>query len=85
MPIISLSQEKYVDDLKYIIRASRKRDKHAATDDYEKSQLRSLLGGISWHAQQVAPHFSSEVGLLLSEINQAKLTLCFGLISCWNR
>ena len=75
---ISLSQEKYVDDLKYInIRASRKRDKHAATDDYEKSQLRSLLGGISWHAQQVAPHFSSEVGLLLSEINHSQVDTLF--------
>ena len=75
---ISLSQEKYVDELKYInIRASRKRDKHAATDDYEKSQLRSLLGGISWHAQQVAPHFSSEVGLLLSEINHSQVDTLF--------
>lgn len=68
----SLSQEKYVEDLKYIpIRASRKRDKHSHTDEYEKTQLRALLGGISWHAQQVAPHFSAEVGLLLSEVNQS--------------
>ena len=75
---ISLSQEKYVDDLKYInVRASRKRDKHAPTDDYEKGQLRSLLGGISWHAQQVAPHFSSEVGLLLSEINHSQVDTLF--------
>ena len=69
---IFLSQEKYVDQLKYInIRAHRRKEKHAETDDYEKSQLRSLLGGISWHAQQVAPHFSAEVGLLLSEINRS--------------
>lgn len=66
---ISLSQEKYVDELKYInIRAHRRKEQHAETDECEKSQLRSLLGGISWHAQQVAPHFSAEVGLLLSEI-----------------
>ena len=30
--------------------------------------MRSVLGAISWHAQQVAPHFSAEVGLLLSEV-----------------
>ena len=42
---VSLSQEKYVDELKYInIRAHRRKEKHAETDDYEKSQLRSLLG-----------------------------------------
>ena len=58
-----LSQKNYV--------ASRKRDKHALTDKLEKSQLRALLGGISWHAQQVAPHFSAGVSLLLSEVNQS--------------
>jgi hypothetical protein len=69
---ISLPHEKYVDELKYInIRAHRRKEQHAETDDCEKSQLRSLLGGISWHAQQVAPHFSAEVGLLLSEIKRS--------------
>ena len=67
-----LSQKKYVEELKHInIRASRKRDKHPLTDELEKSQLRALLGGISWHAQQVAPHFSAGVSLLLSEVNQS--------------
>lgn len=73
---ISLSQEKYVDDLKYInIRAHSRKEKNSETDDYEKSQLRSLLGGISWHAQQVAPHFSAEVGLMLSEINKSTVEI----------
>ena len=68
----SLSQESYVEDLKYInIRAHRKKDKRAATDDHEKGQLRALLGGVSWHAQQVAPHFSAETGLLLSEVTKS--------------
>ena len=36
----ALSQEKYVEELKYIpIRAHRKRDRNAETDDFEKSQL----------------------------------------------
>ena len=70
----SLSQEKYVDELKHInIRAHRRKEKHSPTDDLEKSQLRALLGGVSWHAQQVAPHFSADVGLLLSEVNKSQV------------
>lgn len=69
-----LSQAKYVDDLKYInLRAHRKKDRKAETDNWEKSQLRAPLGGISWHAQQVAPHVSAEVGLLLSEVNRSTI------------
>lgn len=67
-----LSQESYVDDLKYInVRAHRRKEKGAPLDERERSQLRTLLGGLSWHAQQVAPFISAEVRLLLSEVNQA--------------
>jgi len=66
----TLSQEKYAEELQHInVRASRRRDKHAPTDSLEKTQLRALLGGISWHAQQVAPHFAADVSLMLSEVN----------------
>ena len=69
-----LSQEKYVSDLKYInLRAYRKKDRQSSTDDWEKTQLRALLGGVSWHAQQVAPHFSADVGVLLSEVNKSTI------------
>ena len=68
----ALSQERYVEGIKHInIRAHRRKERHAETDDFEKSQLRALLGAISWHAQQVAPHFSAEVGLMLSEVNKS--------------
>lgn len=30
--------------------------------------LRAVLGALSWHAQQVAPHMSAAVGLLLSDV-----------------
>ena len=43
----------------------------------KKSQLRALLGGVSWHAQQVSPHFSAEVSLLLSEINKSTVETVF--------
>ena len=70
----SLSQEKYVSDLKYInLRAYRKKNRHDPTDDWEKTQLRALLGGLSWHAQQVAPHFSADVSLMLSEVNKSTI------------
>ncbi|CAL1156473.1 unnamed protein product, partial [Cladocopium goreaui] len=46
---------------------------YGLVDESEKTQLRALLGGVSWHAQQVAPHFSAEVGLLLSEVNKSTI------------
>jgi len=70
----SLSQPKYVEDLKKInLRAFRKKDRSAPTEESEKTQLRALLGGVSWYAQQVTPNFSAEVGLLLSELNKNTL------------
>eukprot|EP00435_Cladocopium_sp_Y103_P041871 s1760_g11.t1 len=68
----TLSQEKYAEELQHInIRSARRKEKHAPTDAFEKTQLRALLGGISWHAQQVAPHFSADVSLMLSEVNSS--------------
>ena len=68
----SLSQAQYVDELKYInLRAIRRQETESPTDDWEKSQLRTLLGGLRWHAQQVAPHLSADVSLLLSQVNQS--------------
>ena len=64
-----LSQPHYMDKVNEInLNATRKRELHSPTTEYEKGQLRSVLGAISWHAQQVAPHFSAEVGLLLSDV-----------------
>ena len=74
----SLSQKHYVESIPAInIRASRKRERNAATDDLEKTQLRGLLGGISWFSQQVAPHFAADVGLLLSEVNHSTVDTLF--------
>ena len=79
----SLSQESYVDELKHInIRAHRRKEKHASTDQFEKSLLRTLLGGLSWHAQQVAPHISAEVGMLLSEVNHSTVETLYKANKC---
>ena len=65
-----LSQEKYVTEIPEIpVNSSRRKQPGESTTGWEKTQLRALLGALSWHAQQVAPHISAEVGLLLSEVN----------------
>ena len=51
--------------------ASRRKNLTQSTTDKEKTQLRALLGGISWHAQQVAPYLAAEVSLLLSEVSRS--------------
>ncbi|CAE7239180.1 RE1 [Symbiodinium sp. CCMP2592] len=67
-----LSQPTYLDNLQEIgINATRRKDRTQPTSDKEKSQLRALLGGISWHAQQVAPYLAAEVGLLLTEVSRS--------------
>ena len=64
-----LSQPKYLEKVSEInLSAMRRKDANAPTTEKEKSLLRAVLGAVSWHAQQVAPHFSAEVGLLLSDV-----------------
>ncbi|OLQ08926.1 Copia protein [Symbiodinium microadriaticum] len=65
-----LSQERYVEGIPEVpLNASRRKQSQEPTTPREQSQLRATLGALSWHAQQVAPHFSAEVSLLLSQIN----------------
>lgn len=64
-----LSQPQYMEKVKEIpVNASRRKERNAKTSEHEQTQLRGALGALSWHAQQVAPHISAEVGLLLSEV-----------------
>ncbi|CAE7028497.1 RE1 [Symbiodinium sp. CCMP2592] len=65
----TLTQPRYLDGLAEIpVCSSRKKQKGAPTNDREKSQLRALLGGLSWYAQQTGPHIAAEVSLRLSDI-----------------
>ena len=69
---IELSQPSYLEALSEIgVCASRRKDRSSPTSDKEKSQLRALLGGISWHASQVAPYLAAEVSLLLTEVSRS--------------
>ena len=66
-----LSQPNYATEIKEIpLSATRRREDSSPITEWERTQLRMLLGGISWNAQQVAPHLSAEVSLLLSETSQ---------------
>ena len=67
-----LSQGKYVDKISELqINSSRRKERHSPTTEREKGQLRAALGSLSWRAQQVAPHISAEVGILLSEVSES--------------
>ncbi|CAE6922027.1 RE2 [Symbiodinium sp. CCMP2592] len=81
-----LTQVRYIETLKEIpICASRKKQDTEATTDREKSQLRALLGGLSWHAQQIGPHLSAEVSLLLSEVSQSQVSTISKANACLRR
>ncbi|OLP93409.1 Copia protein [Symbiodinium microadriaticum] len=69
-----LSQKTYLEDTPEIpLNSARRKNLKAPTTDWEKSKLRGVLGAISWHAQQVSPHLSAEVSLLLSEVNSSSV------------
>ena len=68
----TLSQERYISELREIgMSSQRKRATTAGTTEKERSQLRALLGAVSWYAQQTGPQVSAAVGLLLSEVNHS--------------
>ena len=68
----ALSQTRYVEGLQDIhLNASRKKERKSEITEHERTKLRALLGGLSWYAQQVAPHVAAPVGLLLSEVSCA--------------
>ena len=53
----TLSQSSYVSEIPEVpINSSRRKEQNQETTSWEKTKLRAVLGGISWHAQQVAPH-----------------------------
>ena len=67
-----LSQPTYLDNLHEIsANASRRKNPSSPTTDREKTQLRALLGSLSWHAQQVAPYLAAEVSMLLTEVTRS--------------
>ena len=67
-----LSQPQYLDNLHEIsVNATRRKNREDPTSEKERTQLRALLGGLSWHAQQVAPYLAADAGLLLTEVTRS--------------
>ena len=65
----NLSQPHYLANLEEIhINAQRRKDTSSETTDWEKTQLRALLGGLSWFSQQTGPHLAAEISMMLSEV-----------------
>ncbi|CAE7839318.1 RE1 [Symbiodinium sp. CCMP2592] len=74
----TLSQPRYLEGVSEIhVNATRRKTRQAATSDREKSQLRGLLGALSWHSQQVAPHLAADVSMLLSEVTHSQVETIF--------
>ncbi|CAE7853715.1 RE1 [Symbiodinium sp. KB8] len=74
----TLGQPKYLEGVSEIhVNANRRKERHASTTEREKTQLRGLLGALSWHSQQVAPHLAADVSLLLSEVTQSNVETIF--------
>lgn len=64
-----LSQPSYLDNVSELnLSATRRRQTNEPATEVEKTALRGILGALSWHAQQVSPHLSAVVSLLLSEV-----------------
>ena len=69
---VELSQPTYLEGIQEIgVSSSRRKEKHSPTTERERTMLRALLGRLSWHAQQIAPHLSADISLLLSEVGSS--------------
>ena len=66
-----LSQPDFLDNLDEIhVSRGRAKELESPINGHELHQLRSVLGGLSWHANQVAPQLCAHVGIMLSRIHQ---------------
>ena len=66
-----LSQPDFLDSICEVnIGRNRAKDLEANMSPGEMHQVRSVLGGLSWHANQVAPQLCAHVGLLLSKVSK---------------
>ena len=67
-----LSQHRYMENVKEIaLSQERRKQRKESTTEREQSQLRALLGALSWHASQIGYRYSAYVSLYLSEVPQS--------------
>ena len=68
----SLDQIHYLQEVQDIaISRERRKETKEETTDQEKTELRGLLGALSWHTSQVGFRFSAYTSLMLSEVPQS--------------
>ena len=66
---ITLDQAEYVTDIQEVkMSRDRERNKEAPMTDYEKHQLRAVLGSLSWYTGQTGFQYAADVGILLSSL-----------------
>ena len=66
---VVLDQHDFISDVHEIrLSRDRERQRNEPTTDYEKHQLRAVLGSLSWFSGQTGYQYSADVGLLLSSI-----------------
>lgn len=67
-----LDQERYLEEVQPIsISKERRKQNKEETTDREKTELRGLLGALSWHTSQVAYRFAAYTSLALSDVRKS--------------
>lgn len=69
-----LDQSRFCEKLEQVdIEKLDNRKEDSPATESEKAQLRGLLGGIQWRAQQTAPQHSAQLSMLQSDLSKATL------------
>ena len=70
-----LDQSTFVTEMEEIdLPSDRRRQQESPVTERERSQLRSLLGGLQWKGSQTGPQLLAELGMLQSRVNEAKVS-----------
>ena len=67
-----LDQVRYLEEIQPIsVSKERRKEVKEETTDHEKTELRGLLGALSWHTSQVAFRFAAYTSLALSDVSKS--------------
>ena len=81
-----LDQVNYLEEVQEIqISRDRKRYPKEETTEKEKTELRGLLGALSWHTSQVGYRFSAYVSLYLSEVSRSTVQTLLDVNSLFHK
>ena len=66
-----LDQERYMNDFEGISLDPKRENQQGQVTEWERTQLRALIGGLQWRAQQSGPDVAAAVNMLASTITTA--------------